>query len=188
MNMATEEDIIGKILRDLRVELSEEWDRNFERKAFFSRPWKSRVCEGRGSLMMQTGRLRRSLKVKVTGNAVIWSSTEPYAAIHNDGGTITVTAKMKRYFWAKYYTLTGKIHHRKDGSTAKRSMRVSREAEYYRNLALMKAGSRITIPKRQFIGDAPEVKTCVERVCGNRMKDVETMLLSALKNGTINKS
>ena len=52
----------------------------------------------------------------------------------------------------------------------------------------MKAGSRITIPKRQFIGDAPEVKTCVERVCGNRMKDVETMLLSALKNGTINKS
>lgn len=33
------------ILSDMRVELAEEFDRNFERKAFFTRKWKPRrIC------------------------------------------------------------------------------------------------------------------------------------------------
>ena len=32
-----------KILSDMRVELTEEFDRNFERKAFFSDKWKQRA-------------------------------------------------------------------------------------------------------------------------------------------------
>ncbi len=38
------------ILSDMRVELAEEFDRNFERKAFFTRKWKPRRLNRRGSL------------------------------------------------------------------------------------------------------------------------------------------
>jgi len=177
------EDINKKILTDLKVELTEEFDRNFERKAFFSKPWPQRLLEGRGSLLLQSGKLRRSIRAQVTNNSVSWSSSEPYAAIHNEGGTITVTAKMKRFFWAKFYELAGKVKYKKDGSTGRSSVKLSKQAEFYRNLALMKVGSKVKIPQRQFLGDAPEVHACIERVCQNRCKDIETELYNALKTG-----
>lgn len=177
------EDINKKILTDLKVELTEEFDRNFERKAFFSKPWPQRLLEGRGSLLLQSGKLRRSIRAQVTNNSVSWSSSEPYAAIHNEGGTITVTAKMKRFFWAKFYELAGKVKYKKDGSTGRSSVKLSKQAEFYRNLALMKVGSKVKIPQRQFLGDAPEVHACIKRVCQNRCKDIETELYSALKKG-----
>ena len=177
------DDLNKKILTDLKVELSEEFDRNFERKAFFSKPWPQRLLEGRGSLLLQSGKLRRSIRAQVTNNSVSWSSSEPYAAIHNEGGTITVTAKMKRFFWAKFYELAGKVRHKKDGSTSRSSVKLSKQAEFYRNLALMKVGTKIKIPQRQFLGDAPEVQQAIERVCQNRCKDIETELYNALKKG-----
>ena len=177
------EDINKKILTDLKVELTEEFDRNFERKAFFSKPWPQRLLEGRGSLLLQSGKLRRSIRAQVTNNSVSWSSSEPYAAIHNEGGTITVTAKMKRFFWAKFYELAGKVKYKKDGSTGRSSVKLSKQAEFYRNLALMRVGSKVKIPQRQFLGDAPEVHACIERVCQNRCKDIETELYNALKTG-----
>ena len=48
--------IEADILSDLRVELTEEFDRNFERKGFFSDKWKPRAREyPRGSLLLVTG-------------------------------------------------------------------------------------------------------------------------------------
>ncbi len=44
-----------RILQDLRVELTDEFDLNFERKAFFEGRWKPRRNEGRGSLLLVTG-------------------------------------------------------------------------------------------------------------------------------------
>ena len=35
-------------------------------------------------------------------DGVRFSSYVPYAAIHNEGGKITVTGKMKKFFWAKF--------------------------------------------------------------------------------------
>lgn len=175
------DDLNKKILTDLKVELSEEFDRNFERKAFFSKPWQQRLLEGRGSLLLQSGKLRRSIRAQVTNNSVSWSSSEPYAAIHNEGGTITVTAKMKRFFWAKFYELAGKVRHKKNGSTSRSSVKLSKQAEFYRNLALKRVGSKIKIPKRQFLGNAPEVQNAIERVCQSRCKDIETELYNALK-------
>ena len=32
-----------------------------------------------------------------------------YAPIHNDGGYITVTAKMKGFFWAQHYRARGNM-------------------------------------------------------------------------------
>lgn len=175
------EDLNKKILTDLKVELTEEFDRNFERKAFFSKPWPQRLLEGRGSLLLQTGKLRRSIRAQVTSKSVSWSSSEPYAAIHNEGGTITVTAKMKRFFWAKFYELSGKIRYRKDGKTSKSSQKYSRQAEFYRNLALMKIGSKIEIPQRQFLGDSPEVRKCVKTVCKEQLNAVVKDMVNQTK-------
>ena len=85
-------------LKDISVELGEEFDRNFEREAFFNEQWARRKFnndESRG-LLTREGTLRRSIKdgVSVTNHdSVIFSSSVPYAAIHNEGGTITVTAR-----------------------------------------------------------------------------------------------
>lgn len=175
------DDLDKKILTDIRVELTEEFDKNFENKSFFGQPWPDRKMQGKGSLMLQTGKLRRSIRAKQTATSVSWSSSEPYAAIHNEGGTITVTAKMKRYFWAKYYELAGKVKYRKDGKTSKASVRVSAAAEFYHNLALMRVGSKIKMPKRQFLGDSPVVQSIIQKACEKRATDIETELYNALK-------
>lgn len=52
------------IIADLRVELADEFDRNFQRKAFFSERWlPRRGKKARGSLLVVTGALRRSEQI-----------------------------------------------------------------------------------------------------------------------------
>lgn len=56
------------LLNDLKVELADEFDQNFERKAFFDDPWPGvRMPNKRGSLMLRTGKLRQSLRNRVAG-------------------------------------------------------------------------------------------------------------------------
>ena len=51
-----ENKFLSQILTDIKVKLGEEFDRNFERKAFFNEKWKStKLTNSRGSLMMRTG-------------------------------------------------------------------------------------------------------------------------------------
>lgn len=180
--MSKENDILSKILNDLRVELADEFDKNFERKAFFNDKWKDRQRDGKGSLMLVTSKLRSSIKSEIVGSSVVFSSSEPYAVIHNFGGEITVTEKMKSYFWAKYYETVGKITNTKKGSVAhsSRNMELSEMAQWYKNMALMKVGSKIHIPKRQFIGHHSEVDNCVKQVIDDNIKDVQKYIKSLL--------
>ncbi|MCK9452850.1 MAG: phage virion morphogenesis protein [Bacteroidales bacterium] len=173
---------LQKLINDLRVELLDEFDRNFERKGFFNKPWPARKIGRKGSLLTVRGGggLRGSLKATANQNSVTFTSSLPYAAIHNEGGTITVTAKMKRFFWAKYYEAGGKVKQKKSGGITKSSARYSEEAEFYKNLALMKVGSKITMPERRFIGHAPEVDEAVNRVVKKNFKDVENYIKSLL--------
>ena len=142
--------LIQNILNDIRVELTDEFDRNFSRKAFFDHSWPPRKMNGKGSLLIVTGKLRRSIRSRVDAGSVTWETSEPYAAIHNYGGHITVTAKMKRFFWYKY------------GAT---------KDDSWKYMALMKVGSKIHIPQRQFIGDHPQVRKAVENVISDNMKN-----------------
>lgn len=138
------------ILEDLRVELSEEFDRNFERKGFFSDKWKSRAHKyPRGSLMAVSGALRRSTEGVVRGSGVRFTSSLPYAALHNEGGQITVTAKMKRFFWYKY----------------KRT-----KDESWKRMALMKVGRVIVMPERRFIGDGSETRRMIREVIDDNLR------------------
>ena len=86
------------ILNDMRVELADEFDRNFERKAFFTRKWKPRRINRRGSLLIVTGALRRSIKAEVKGNGVAFTSNVPYAVAHNEGlsGSMSIKAHSRR--------------------------------------------------------------------------------------------
>lgn len=98
--------IIKNILRDIRVEMADEFDQNFERQAFFSEKWqrrKSPIRNNGRAILTDTGQLRSSIKSRVTEKSVIFYSELPYAEIHNDGGEIVVTQKMKRYFRHKFY-------------------------------------------------------------------------------------
>ena len=73
----TPKDFLKQTLIDIKVKLGEEFDRNFERKAFFDEKWSAiKLTYHRGSLMIHTGKLRKSLlNPKVTSNGIVWSSS-----------------------------------------------------------------------------------------------------------------
>ena len=170
MNNAT--DAIKKIINDLKVELLDEFDRNFERGAFFTKKWDAKYT-GEASNLIKSGKLRRSILATSTEGSLSFTSSEVYAAIHNYGGDITVTDKMKRFFWAKYYeagggsvtTATGKQ------SKSKGAVKANKIAEAYKGLALKPVGSKIKIPRRMFIGWSPEVKKIVTDTIKQNMKE-----------------
>ena len=60
--------IIRRILSDIRVELGDEFDRNFERQAFFNDAWARRKSPTRpgGTILVDTGTLRRSIRSRTT--------------------------------------------------------------------------------------------------------------------------
>ena len=160
--------VISRILRDICVELTDEFDRNFERGGFFSEAWSRRrspMREGRATLV-DTGNLRRSIKSESSETGIRFYSDLPYAGIHNDGGEIKVTKRMKAFFWHKYYETTGSFGRRKDGGLRrdKRTIRLGTEAEFWKCLALMKEGKKIEIPRRRFLGTSPEVEKAVRDI------------------------
>ena len=149
------------ILDDMRVDLSEEFDRNFERKGFFSDKWKPRAYDySRGSLLMVSGDMRKATQGEVSGDGVRFSSAMPYASIHNEGGKITVTAKMKRYFWAKF---------------------IQTKDESWRRMALMRVGKVVTMPERRFIGDGPDTQRIIREAIDRNLQQFNTQLTDFLR-------
>lgn len=173
----TGKDVVRNILRDVRVEVSQEFDRNFERQGFFSQAWKRRTSpvRGNGPVLIASGALRRSVKSKIDKDSITFYSSLPYAEIHNEGGAIKVTRKMKRFFWAKYYEATGGFRRRKDGSLSRsrKQVHLGTVAEFWKALALKKVGSTVTIPQRKFLGTSAELEAGVRKVIED---NIETYL------------
>lgn len=143
-------DLLNKILKDIKVECLDEFDKNFERKAFFNQKWPERRYKGKGSLMLVTGQLRRSIRGTVGSNYVEFSSNLPYAQIHNYGGRIIVTANMKKYFWARY---------------------MESKSDYWKAMALKKVGSAINMPRRQFLGPHPTIIKACQTIAEQDIKE-----------------
>jgi phage gpG-like protein len=167
--MANEIDkVVSLILKDIKVELGDEFDKNFERQGFFSEKWPRRKSPLRpgGHILVDTGALRRSVKSRVSGQSITFYSDLPYASIHNDGGEIKVTAKMKRYFWRRYYEAQGSFGRKKNGEkrNTKKNRQLTSEAEFWQMMALMKVGKTIKIPRRRFLGASPEVEQSVREI------------------------
>lgn len=171
--------VIRRILSDIRVELGDEFDRNFERQAFFSDAWARRKSPTRpgGTILVDTGTLRRSVKSRTTDDSITFYTDLPYAAIHNDGGEIVVTEKMKRFFWHKYYEATGSFGRKKNGERRndKRTRQLSTEADFWRFMALKRVGTTIRIPRRRFLGTGPEVERIVREIIEDNLNEYFNM-------------
>lgn len=166
--------VMRKILRDISKDLGDEYDKNFERQGFFSQKWKrSMTPPSKGTILMNTGSLRRSIINKISGNSIVFSSTLPYADIQNEGGEITVTERMHKFFLYKMLSLRGGFGRKKNGALRqdKRNAKLSGEAEFWKWMACKPIGSKIKIPKRQFIGYSPEVEQQVIQIIEKNLTD-----------------
>ena len=181
----TPKEFLKQTLTDIKVKLGEEFDRNFERKAFFDEKWpNTKLTYHRGSLMMRTGRLRKSLlNPKISNSSIVWSSSLPYADIHNNGGEIRVTPQMRKFFWAKYYQTSNALTKKKNGdfSNTARNRKLTAEAEQWKALALKPIGSIIKIEKRQFIGSHPQVDKHIKEVINHNFGELKKEMDALMK-------
>lgn len=170
--------MMDKILNDIRVELLDEFDQNFERKAFFDKEWKeSRRISTRGSLLARTNTLRRSIsgEVNLSAGSVRFVSNCAYGSIHNEGGEIVVTEKMKRYFWAKYMEVNKAVA----GAKGRKSEQLTGEAGFFKAMALKKVGSKVAIPERRFLGDHEQVRGIIRDIASPEIKN---LVIEAVNN------
>ena len=120
-----------------------------------------------GPLLSGTNHLMMSTDYQPMPGRVLIRNTEVYAPVHNDGASIAVTSKMKRYFWARQI------------ESRRRYGDDSPEASFWKNMALKKAGSSIRIPQRHFLGPSPEVDKIVKRIVDAELQN----FINDLDNG-----
>jgi len=84
-------------------------DEHFRKQALIGeKAWPQRVPgtpRNSRKLLSDTNTLQDSVTYQVRGNQVLVGvdlARVPYAQIQNEGGTVEVTLKMKKFFWAKY--------------------------------------------------------------------------------------
>ncbi len=142
--------------------------RNFKLGGFTDQPfrrWEKSDYPGMGkTTMVKSGQTRRDIKkIQVSPNKVVVGigNHNHYAGIHNTGGKIPITPKMRRFFWAKYLELSGI---KKPMSTIERKKREEAipDCLFWKALALTQKDC-IDIPKRQFIGDSKALDVAIER-------------------------
>ena len=165
---------VGRAVRDSTRE-------NFRRGGFYGESWQvplrtSIGFEGTayGPLLSGSNHLMMATEYIPEPGRVTIQNTLTYAAIHNDGGEISVTPQMKKFFWAQYYKkgLVGGLYEKAKGKrNQQKAETFNKEAEFWRNMALKKVGSKVKIPKRQFIGEHPEVERIIREVINQELQN-----------------
>ncbi|PKP15202.1 MAG: hypothetical protein CVU07_10975 [Bacteroidetes bacterium HGW-Bacteroidetes-23] len=159
-------DLTDDLLKGIDVDLSSAFDRNFENKSFFDKSWpKEKLFNRKGSLLARTNSLRKSIRSVRGPGQVSWLSSLPYASIHNEGGEVVVTAKMKKFFWAMFYKSSGAVSETKKGKVRnnERNRRLNVEATQWKALALQPVGKVMKVEERRFIGPHPQVDSIVKQ-------------------------
>lgn len=140
---------------------------NFSKERFVRKNWVDRSVEAwkarkaspewhseeqkkaaaRGSLMVKSGRLKRSIrKIKVTRNSVTIGTDVPYAEPHNEGAVINQTINVRTHSRKrKGRSETVKAHRRK---------------------------RKITLPERRFIGESAILLRRVERLVQREINEI----------------
>lgn len=139
----------NKIPETLAIQIVNFFKRNFELQGFVDNgveKWQ-KVKNPRDrsrKILSKSGNLKRALKkFKATRNQIVVGvpADVKYASIHNYGGKITITPKMRRYFWAMY---------------------LETKNEFFKNMALT-TKKELTIPARKFIGDSKALDKSLDR-------------------------
>ncbi len=182
----TIKELTNNIIHDIKIDLQDEFEQNFRRKAFFTEKWdKTEFYNSSGTLLQRSNKLRRSINAKMKDNQIVFTSNVSYAKIHNEGGIIVVTPRMKRFFWAKYRETAGAITYnikQKRAAKTKRNIRLTAESKKWKALALMTVGQKITIPKRQFIGlDHPNVDNLIKENIAHNVEELNKKTNKNLK-------
>ncbi len=147
-------ELIQNILSDMKVELAEMFDRNFERKGFFDSKWKPRKNKkAKGSLLHVTGKMRRSIRATIREKGVHFSSPLPYTSLHNEGGTFSSNIRSH----SRTNRRTGKTY------TVKSHTRT------------------MTMPQRQFVGDHKKVQQAIKQIMDENIADFFDNLANNLK-------
>ncbi|NRR90645.1 hypothetical protein HSX10_03605 [Winogradskyella undariae] len=173
-------------VRQVGVDLTDAFDQNFHNESFFGRKWPKRKMQANNKPLSKDGALRGSLKNPLIQNGkVTWSFPVSYASIHNEGGEIVVTKKMKSFFWAMYYKAHGasetySIKTKKQNNTI-RTRALKGEAAKWKALALQKVGATMTIEQRQFIGWHPQVDVRIKEVIDHNLKLLNNSIHKKLK-------
>lgn len=138
-----------KLPRMYGIEAVNLFKENFDKEGFIAgkgrvKKWKNTRRNTGRKILTKTRRLRRGIHTKrISTNSVTVGvdSNIKYAEIHNKGGEIPITPKMRRYFWAMF-AQTGD--------------------SYFKSLALTKQ-THFTIPERKFIGKTDAMKPRLDR-------------------------
>ena len=124
----------------------------FTKKAFDGNPWPdNKDPRRRGSELIDTGNLRRSMQVERKGNTVTISCGNQkvdYAQVHNEGfdGEVTVSAHKRVIKLKPTKKDISEEGEKKDDSNAN----IIRDVKEHTR--------RMRIPQRQFLGDAKELE------------------------------
>lgn len=159
---------------------------SFRKQEGGGKKWKSRLFEPPGkqrAILMGRGTLRNSITGTSNKNRAIVSSKLPYAAIHNDGGTINITPKMRRFFWAMYYkTMKGATSNAKTSLKTKKTTYASssllKASKLYQDalpwkLLAMHKGNTLKIPQRQFMYHSTELNSKIDRYIDKFIKSIQ---------------
>ncbi|WP_115171326.1 phage virion morphogenesis protein [Sphingobacterium spiritivorum] len=138
---------------------------NFRKQSFDGQPWKARKGKtnrgnGRQNILVQSGALRRSIRViRTTANSVTVGSDLPYADVHNNGGEIRRKARSETFVRNRY-------------------TRGKRKGKFARGTTAGQGYSfkayRYRMPKRQFLGRSAALDTAINRT-------VKRHILNALR-------
>ena len=136
-----------------------------------------------GTLLSSRNHLFSSIKYIPSDYRVKVSNELVYAPIHNWGGTVsvTVTDRMRRFAWAKFYKASG--HKRKANTGQKKGTKRhgkqtkdNPQASFWKGLALTKKKKlNIHIPQRQFLGESKEL---TDKINERIEKEIRTILNS----------
>lgn len=133
---------------------------------------------GYGTLMSGHKFLYNSVKYTPSENRVKIYNDVPYAPIHNFGGIVspTVTPKMRRFAWAKFFEATGKASSKTSKTKKKQSasnLELNSEAQKWKGLALTKK-TKLTIkmPQRQFIGESKELSDQISQLIDTEVSKI----------------
>jgi len=159
---------VAKLLKVLQIEADKSIKLNHIEQG---RPgkWKKKLFnDGRSILTGKSGALLRRTTSKIipAEMKVVVGNTLPYGKIHNEGGKIKVSGKMRKFFWAKHYE-NGSYQTNAKG---KRVFVPNEAGKIWRNMALMKKGF-IEIPKREYLmipaSDFPRITNNLQKIINN---------------------
>ena len=129
----------------------------------------------KGTLLSSRNHLFNSIKY-IPGDACVRvTNNVEYAALHNNGGTIspTVTPKMRGFAWAQYFEAAGITKGMKPEKRKAIEESLPEDTLKWKRLALTKKKKlSVRMPQRQFMGDSQELDEKVKGLIDQKVTEI----------------